>query len=85
MWGRGIFYLDINVTMVLQQEVLTVRYHPAVRYNAAGPIGHRVQSPSTVFGEPVTDDDCCYLHIFWEMAPAITQMAGFVGSAGMFL
>jgi hypothetical protein len=78
-------YLYINMTMVLQEEVRTVRHHPAVRYNAAGPVGHRVQSPPSVFGEPVPDDDCCELHVLRKMAPAVTWLAGFVGSAGMSL
>ena len=83
--GSGVPYLYINMAMVLQEEVRTVRHHPAVRYNAAGPVGHRVQSPPSGFGEPVPDDDCCELHVLRKMAPAVTWLAGFVGSAGMSL
>jgi hypothetical protein len=56
--GSGVSYLYIDVAMVLQEEVRTVWHHPAVRYNTPGPVGHRVQSPPTVFGEPVSDDNC---------------------------
>ena len=83
--GSGNADLNVDVAMVLQEEVRTVRHHPAVRYNAAGPVGHRVQSPPTVFGEPVSDDGCRELHVLRKMAPTITQMASFVGSAGMLL
>jgi len=83
--GSRVSYLYIYMAMVLQEEVRIVRHHPAVSYDAAGPVGHRVQSPPTVFGEPVPDDDCSELHVLRKMAPAVTRLAGFVGSARMLL
>ena len=40
--GSGDADLNVDVAMILEEQVRTVWHHPAVRYNAASPVGHRV-------------------------------------------